>query len=783
MNDKTLKKLEYDKIINMLVHECSSSLGQELAGELLPVRDLGLVGIRQQETSEARNILMVQPNFSLGGIRNVRDAVNLAQKNGVLDCRRLLDILSTSKAGKRLKLAITQMKGDYPLLKGLVTEINFVNSLETAIEESIGDDGQVLDSASNELYGIRRKMKTANERIKDKLDHLIHSASHAKHLQEALITIRNDRYVVPVRQEYRNEVPGLIHDQSASGATLFIEPMSVLELNNDLKRLRGAEEEEVNRILLQLSGLVRENAKELKANLDILAQVDLIFAKGRLSLKWDAFEPRLNDNGEITLRQARHPLLGEAAVPIDFSMSPHLAGIIITGPNTGGKTVSLKIAGLFVLMAQAGLHLPTADRSTVGVFRGVYADIGDEQSIEQSLSTFSSHMTNIVDILAKAGKNNLVVLDELGAGTDPVEGAALAMAIIDTLLAKGSKVIVTTHYSELKAYAYNHANLANASVEFDIETLRPTYRLLMGVPGRSNAFDIALSLGVNSNVIAKADEYMSKEAREVADFLANLEEGRVETEKAKAEAKELKMRLEAMELEMRGREEALRLQENKLLEKARERADRMVRERRREADALVRELKDLVSAENAKRKEVVIKEARSKVKKLDKLTPEYQEPHYPGKPLTKVEVGEEVYVPKLRKNAIVVGLVSDKEVQIQAGIMKVNMALKDLRHSTKSEAEAAKIRYASISATKAKTIKSEIDLRGLTGEEARMELEKYIDDAAISNIGTIRIIHGLGTGVLKKMVYDLLKKHPRVKSQRLGGYYEGGAGVTIAELQ
>lgn len=783
MNEKSLKKLEYDKIINMLVAECSSNLGKELGAKLMPVRDLSLVHTRQQETTEARNILMVNPGFSLGGIRNVRDAVSLAQKNGILDCRRLLDIMGTSKAGKRIKVTLGQMKGDYPILKGLAEGINFVNSLETAIEEAIGEDGQVLDTASNELYSIRRKMKTANDRIKDKLDNLIHNPNHAKHLQDALITIRNDRYVVPVRQEYRNEVPGLIHDQSASGATLFIEPMAVLELNNDLKRLRGSEEEEINKILLKLSGMVTENARELMDNLDILAQIDLIFAKGHLSLKWDAFEPQLNDRGEVRLNKARHPLLGDAAVPIDFNMSADLSGIIITGPNTGGKTVSLKIAGLFVLMAQAGLHLPTADRSSVGVFRGVYADIGDEQSIEQSLSTFSSHMTNIVEIISKAGKNNLVVLDELGAGTDPVEGAALAMAIIDTLLAKGSKVIVTTHYSELKAYAYNHENLANASVEFDIDTLRPTYRLLMGIPGRSNAFDIALSLGINANVIAKADEYMSKEAKEVANFLANLEEGRVETEKAKEEAKELKMRLESLELEMKGREEALRLRESQLLEKARERADRLVRDRRREADALVKELKSLVTTESAKHKEEVFREARTKVKKLENLTPQYQEPQYPGKALEKVGVGDEVYVPRLRKNATVVEVVSDKEVQIQAGIMKVNMKLKDLRPSTTSEAKEAKIRYAKISASKSKDIKPEIDLRGLTGEEAQMELEKYIDDAAISNLGTIRIIHGLGTGVLKKMVFELLKKHPRVKTQRLGGYYEGGAGVTIAELQ
>ncbi|MEG2658961.1 MAG: Smr/MutS family protein, partial [Clostridiales bacterium] len=419
----------------------------------------------------------------------------------------------------------------------------------------------------------------------------------------------------------------------------------------------------------------------------------------------------------------------------------------------------------------------------VGVFRGIYADIGDEQSIEQSLSTFSSHMVNIVDILSKAGKNNLVVLDELGAGTDPVEGAALAMAIIDTLLAKGAKVIVTTHYSELKAYAYNHNNLANASVEFDIDTLRPTYRLLMGIPGRSNAFDIALSLGVNANVIAKADEYMSKEAKEVANFLANLEEGRVEAEKAKTEAKELKMRLESIELEMHRREEALGLKESQLLEKAREKADRMVRERRHEADALIKELKVLVEDENAKTKEVIMGAARTKVKKIENLAPDIAEPQFAGKGLKKADVGEEVYVPRLHKNAVVVQIISDEEVQIQAGIMKVNMKLSELRTAKNAEKEVTRTRNAQLSASKAKTMKSEIDLRGMTGEEARMDLEKYLDDAAMANIGTILIIHGLGTGVLKKMVYDLLRKHPRVKTQRLGGYYEGGAGVTIAEIE
>ena len=578
-------------------------------------------------------------------------------------------------------------------------------------------------------------------------------------------------------------MPGLVHDQSASGATLFIEPMSVLDLNNDLRKLRSEEETEVHRILTRLSGLVGTYAAEIKANLEIMAELDFIFAKGKLSLKMNGFEPILNENGEIYLKKARHPLLGEKAVPIDLDMDSELRGIIVTGPNTGGKTVTLKIAGLFVLMAQSGLHLPTSDWSSVSVFRGVYADIGDEQSIEQSLSTFSSHMVNIVDILAKAGRNNLVLLDELGAGTDPVEGAALAMAIIDTLMAKGVKAIVTTHYSELKAYAYNNPGLANASVEFDVDTLRPTYRLLMGIPGRSNAFDIALSLGVDKNVVLKADEYMSKEQKEVHDFLANLEEGRARTEKAKREAEELKAKLEAVERDMARREKELKEKEATLIRKAEERADRLVREKRREADEALREIKSMLSEVSAKEREKVMTVVKAKKKKIEDLASKPEETVYGGEKLKKVEKGDEVYIPRLNKNAVVLDIVSKNEVLIQAGIMKVTMRLSELRAVTNKKEDQSNTYQSHMKAAKARTVKNEVSLRGMTADEAEVELSKFLDDACLANLEEIKIIHGLGTGVLKKMVYDFLKKDHRVKEQRLGGYYEGGAGVTIAKLK
>lgn len=783
MNEKSLKKLEFDKIIDFLMRECSSLPGKEKAEKLMPHREKVIVEGWQRETTEARNALIYLPNFSIGAVKDIRNSVALAAKNGILDGTHLRDIMITSRSGRRLKTTLTQAKEDYPIIKGLANRIVFINSLETAIEESIDEDGNVMDSASAELADIRRKICRTNDRIREKLDNLLRNSNTSQYLQESIITIRNDRYVVPVKQEYRNQVPGLVHDQSSSGATLFIEPMSVLDLNNDLRKLHGEEETEVHRILTRLSGLVGVNAGELKANLEIITELDFIFAKGKLSLKMNGFEPILNEEGTIRLKQARHPLLGEKAVPIDLEMDTDLDGIIITGPNTGGKTVSLKIAGLFVLMAQAGLHLPTSDRSTVGVFRGVYADIGDEQSIEQSLSTFSSHMVNIVDILAKAGRNSLVLLDELGAGTDPVEGAALAMAMIDTLMAKGVKVIVTTHYSELKAYAYNHPHLANASVEFDVDTLRPTYRLLMGVPGRSNAFDIALSLGVDKNVVLKADEYMSKEQKEVQDFLANLEEGRARTEKAKREAEELKEKLEAVERDMARREEELKQKEATMIRKAEERADRLVRERRREADEALREIKSMLSEVSAKEREKVMTKVKAKKKKIEDLSSKPEEIVYGGERLKSVEKGDEVYIPRLNKNAVVLDIVSKNEVLIQAGIMKVTMRLSELRVATSKKEEQSNTYQGHMKAAKARTVKNEVSLRGMTADEAREELSKFLDDACLANLQEVKIIHGLGTGVLKKMVYDYLKKDSRVKEQRLGGYHEGGAGVTVATLK
>ena len=783
MNEKSLKKLEYDKIIGFLSAECSSPLGREKAEKLQPHRDKVIVEGWQRETTEARNVLIYLPNFGLGPVKDIRDSVALAKKNGILDGAHLRDIMITSKSGKKLKTTLSQTKEDYPIIKGLASRIVFINSLESAIEEAIGEDGEVLDSASSELADIRRKIRRTNDRIREKLDNLLKNSNQNQYLQENIITIRNDRYVVPVKQEYRNQVPGLVHDQSASGATLFIEPMSVLDLNNDLRKLHSEEETEVHRILTRLSGLVGANAAELKANLEIMSDLDFIFAKGKLSLKMNGFEPILNDTGEIHLKKARHPLLGDKAVPIDLDMDSDLKGIIVTGPNTGGKTVSLKIAGLFVLMAQSGLHLPTSDRSSVSVFRGVYADIGDEQSIEQSLSTFSSHMVNIVDILSKAGRNNLVLLDELGAGTDPVEGAALAMAIIDTLMVKGAKILVTTHYSELKAYAYNNLGLANASVEFDVDTLRPTYRLLMGIPGRSNAFDIALSLGVDKNVVLKADEYMSKEQKEVHDFLANLEEGRARTEKAKHEAEELKAKLETVERDMARREKELKEKEATLMRKAEERADRLVREKRREADEALREIKSMLSEVSAKEREKVMTVVKAKKKKIEDLASKPEETVYGGEKLKKVEKGDEVYIPRLNKNAVVLDIVSKNEVLIQAGIMKVTMRLSELRAVTNKKEDTSNTYQSHMKAAKARTVKNEISLRGMTADEAEEELSKFLDDACLANLEEIKIIHDLGTGVLKKMVFDYLKRDSRVKEQRLGGYYEGGAGVTIAKLK
>lgn len=786
MNSFTLRKLEYEKITEMLVSECSSGLGRQLAQTLQPVTDAEQIANWQRETTEGVLVRRLEPNIPLGGLVDLSRQIRKAQIGGMLEPEEFLQLSDVLNACRRIAHFFLERKKNYeiPRLEWWAEQITQLPELEQDIDDVIAPEAAVRDSASNELMTVRRKINTLKNRIKERLEHIVRSESSQKYLQDSLVTIRNDRYVVPVKQEYRSQIPGIVHDQSASGATLFIEPMAVVEMNNDLRKAYSTERDEVNRILMELSGKVTPYTEDLQYNLQVLAQIDFIFAKARLSEKMNAVEPILKTKPQLSIVKGRHPLItAKQVVPLTIALGQQFDSVIITGPNTGGKTVTLKTVGLFVLMAQSGLHIPAEIGSEMGLFHGVYADIGDEQSIEQSLSTFSSHMTNIVRILEEVDEQSLILLDELGAGTDPSEGAALAISILDDILHRGGKMIATTHYSELKAYAFNEPRVQNASVEFDVETLRPTYRLLVGVPGKSNAFEIANKLGIHNHIIENARSLISQEEQDVAGLIASLETSNVlaEQKKEEAEAKlqEIQQQLKALE------EERAKLvaSTEKIRRKAEAEALEIVREARQESEEILKELRQM-QLDNAKAQA----EAQEKRKKLstkeEKLAAKINKgPKVLINKVKKVKLGEEVYVPKFTQHGTVLSL-PDKNgnLQLQIGIMKVTVNLEDLQQSAK-EKETGKTMVHKISSSKTEHIKSELDLRGLMVEEALDKVDKYLDDAYLSSLAQVRIIHGKGTGALRSAVRDLLRHHRHVEDYRFGAFNEGGDGVTVVELK
>lgn len=786
MNELTLRKLEYGKIVELLANECSSYIGRELAAGLHPITDSEQIARWQQETTEGVLVRRLEPNIPLGGIADLARQLRKVEIGGMLEPDEFLQLLDALHGAKRLNQFLVHRKKNYeiPQLAWWGEQLAVLPELEQEISNVISEDAAVRDDASSELLSIRRKINTLRNRIKDKLDHIVRSESSQKYLQESLVTIRNDRYVVPVKQEYRSQIPGIVHDQSSSGATLFIEPMAVVEMNNDLRKAYSSQRDEVNRILLELSQKVVPYLEALKYNQEVLAQIDFIFAKARLSEKMDGVEPVLSTKPELSIIRGRHPLIAaKQVVPLTVNLGQEFDSIIITGPNTGGKTVTLKTVGLFVLMSQSGLHIPAEAGSVMGMFRGVYADIGDEQSIEQSLSTFSSHMTNIVRILQEVDRQSLVLLDELGAGTDPSEGAALAIAILDDLLHRGGKMIATTHYSELKAYAFNKPKVQNASVEFDIETLRPTYRLLVGVPGKSNAFEIARKLGINNGIIDEARGMISKEEQDVAGLIESLETSNVIAEKQREATEQALAEVQQQLKELEQERADLVAATDKIKLRAQEEALAIVREARQESEEILKELKQ-AKIDNAK----ALADAHDYKKMLsereDQLAKDVNKgPKVTTNKVTKVKIGDEVYVPKFTQHGTVIAL-PDKQgnVQLQIGIMKVAVPLQDLQQSTAKKAAGKTIAH-QLAGNKAATIKSEIDLRGMLVDEALEYVDKYLDDAYLSSLGQVSIIHGKGTGALRSAVKDMLKRHPHVAGQRLGGFNEGGDGVTIVEMK
>ncbi len=783
--DKHTKALELDKILEMVAEECSSQDGAQLARELEPVHTAAEAQWLLGETDAAFVAMAKYGAPSFYGMKNVTNPLRRAQAGGGLGLRELLDIGATLRTIRGL----TQWWGKSGNVTTALTprfEVLAPNKyLEEKIFTCIVNEEEVADNASPALASIRRKIRAASQRVRDQLDKLIHSQAHQKHLQESIVTQRGGRYVVPVKAEFRGEVPGLVHDTSASGATVFVEPMSVVELNNEIRVLRSDEQDEIARILLELSGEAGSFADSIIESYHYAVELDLIFAKAQVAYKMKAVVPQVGEDGKIALHAARHPLIAkEKVVPTDITLGVEFDTLIITGPNTGGKTVALKTIGLLTLMAMCGLMIPAGEGSRVAVFRHILADIGDEQSIEQSLSTFSSHMVNIIHIFEVADNSSLILLDELGAGTDPVEGAALAEAIIQELRGRGVRLACTTHYAELKAYAIQTPGVENGSCEFDVATLRPTYRLLIGVPGKSNAFAITQRLGMDTAIVDRARELVSREGNAFEQVVGRLEEDRRkmedELEALRTSAAQAKANAEASQ---RLKDEA-EAQAKKEIDRARQEAAQIVQKTRQRADALVGELEELRRQKNKQLSAEQKARLRSGLKELESSSdPVHQrrdDNYVLPRPLV---VGDEVLLYDIDKEATVLELPKDGTVLVQAGIIKTRVPLGNVRLLSKRQLKKKNPTRTVTKNVSTPETSSSLDLRGQTVEEALMEVDNFLDRASRMHLSQVTIIHGKGTGALRTAVQQHLRRCSQVKSFRLGTYGEGESGVTIAELK
>lgn len=782
--DKNYRALELDKILEMVAKECTCPDAEERAVEIKPVYTASEARYLLEET-DAAFVLMAKfgaPSFS--GLKNVTNALRRAQAGGGLGMRELLDVAETLRAIRALSQWHGKSGGMQNALSGRFTILAPNKYLEEKIFTCILNEEEMADAASPALASIRRKIQNASARARDHLDKLIHSQAHQKHLQESIVTQRGGRYVVPVKAEFRGEIPGLVHDTSSSGATVFIEPMSVVEANNEIRVLRSDEQEEIHRILLELSAEAGEFADSIVESYEYAVQLNVIFAKAQLAYRMKAIMPEVNELSRTELKKARHPLIPkEQVVPIDISLGESFDTLVVTGPNTGGKTVALKTAGLLTLMTMCGLMIPAEEGSRVAIYRHILADIGDEQSIEQSLSTFSAHMTNIIAILNVAGSDSLVLLDELGAGTDPIEGAALATAIIEELRLRGAKLICTTHYAELKAYALQTAGVENACCEFDVATLRPTYRLLIGVPGKSNAFAISRRLGMEDRLVDRAGELVSRESSAFEQVVDRLEESRrkledeLETSRVSArQAQETAARAEAAL-------EKAEAQAGKAVEQARQEAALIVQKTRQQADMLLNELDEMRKRKNKALSAEEKARLRSGMKTLESFSDPVHKRTNEGYVLPRpLQAGDSVLIFDIDKTATVLEEPKDGQVLVQAGIIKTRVPLKNLRllDGKKKQKKPERTVIRSVSAAEAST---SLDLRGKDTEEGIMEVDAFLDRVSRMNLSQVTIIHGKGTGVLRTAVQRHLRQCPQVKSFRLGTYGEGESGVTVVELK
>lgn len=793
MDNKSFRVLEFDKIIEALKTKASSSLGLNKIEKLEPSSDFEEVQYRLQETTEAQSILIKRGHINLGGIHDILDKVKRAEIGASLDPGSLLMVADTLRAARVLSNSLSgdgeEEDFNYPIIQSLATSLYIHREIEDAVYNAIVSEIEIADSASHTLRDIRRKIVQKNQSIRSKLNTIISSATYQKYLQDSIISMRGDRFVVPVKAEYRSVVAGIVHDQSSSGATLFIEPMSIVEMNNELRKLKLDEQEEIERILAELSKMIGEIAREIISNQEILEKIDFIFAKGKLSLEMKGIDPKLNKDKSFVIKNGRHPLLNPKKVVANtIYLGDEFHTLVITGPNTGGKTVTIKTVGLFALMTQSGLHIPADFGSSMCVYDNIFADIGDEQSIEQSLSTFSSHMTRIVSILDKVTEDSLVIFDELGAGTDPVEGAALAIAILEDVRMAGAKCIATTHYSELKNYALTKKGVENAAVEFDVETLSPTYRLLIGVPGKSNAFEISKKLGLSEFVINRAKEFINTENIELEDLLQNVEKNRIKAEEDRAEAEKLKTEIQMIRDAEAEKLEKLTNQKEKMMERARSEAFSITRQAKEEVDEIIKRLRELEQERASKEKNRQIEQLRKELTdSMGSLQPTVKSmivPKVASKEIKNLKAGEDVKVITLNQEGTVVSADDKKkEAVVQIGIMKMTLPYKSLQRIKNQQQATVTKKTRSVIKAKSGRVKGEVDLRGMNLEEATLELEKYLDDATVAGLEQVTVIHGVGTGVLKSGLQDVLKKNKHVKKKRPGGYGEGGVGVTIVTLK
>lgn len=791
MNKKTLAKLEYNKIIELLTDHASSFSGKELCRRLKPMTSLTDIQVAQEETGAAFTRIVKKGRPSFSGCNPVNDSLRRLEIGGSLGSGELLRICKLLETAGRAKAygRHDNANDTEDCLDSYFSQLNPVSILTTEIRRCIIEEDEISDEASPALKHIRRQMGQINDKVHSTLSGIV-NGSLRTYLQDPIITMRGDRYCIPVKAEYRSQVSGMIHDQSSTGSTLFIEPMAVVKLNNDLKELYGKEQEEIQVILARLSADAAEYISDIQTDYTVLRTLDFIFAKGSLAIDMNASLPLFNTEGRIHIREGRHPLLDKrSVVPITLTLGDTFDLLIVTGPNTGGKTVSLKTVGLFTLMGQSGLHIPALDRSELAVFTEVYADIGDEQSIEQSLSTFSSHMTNIVSFLKKVDDQSLVLFDELGAGTDPTEGAALAISILNHLHMRGIRTMATTHYSELKVYALSTPGVENASCEFDVETLRPTYHLLIGIPGKSNAFAIAGKLGLPDFIIEDAKTRLTEQDESFEDLLTDLETSRRTIEKEQETIASYKREIERLKQETEKKQEKLEEQRDRILREANEKAHAILAEAKETADETMRNFHKFGKA-NISASEMERERERLRKKMESTRSGMMKEPAKPKKEYkpSDFKLGESVKVLSMNINGTVASLPDNKgNLTVQMGILRSQVNISDLEIIDETPAYLKKTTRAGgkgkIKMSKSLSVSTEINLLGKTVDEAIAELDKYLDDASLAHLSSVRIVHGKGTGALRKGIHQYLRRQKHVRSFRLGEFGEGDAGVTIAELK